>query len=198
MTANPVVPMFPLGTVLMPYMPLALRLFEPRYLKMLGELLDSPTPEFGVVLIERGPEVGGGDQRVAVGTMARILEVAAPEGYMSVVATGTTRFRVVKWLEDDPYPRAELSALSELAWDATLTPQFDETEAAVRHALTVHNKHSPTWPHNVQIPQDPISACWQLAGMAPVGALDQYKLVRAESTHELLELTALCAREASL
>lgn len=53
------IPMFPLGSVLFPHMPLPLRLFEPRYLKMLGDLLEQPDPEFGVVLIERGHEVGG-------------------------------------------------------------------------------------------------------------------------------------------
>ena len=53
----PVMPMFPLGTVLLPAMPLSLRIFEERYLKLLGDLVTSENPEFGVVLIERGPEV---------------------------------------------------------------------------------------------------------------------------------------------
>ena len=55
--------MFPLSSVLMPYMPLPLRIFESRYLVMLGRLLDDDDPQFGVVLIERGPEAGGGEQR---------------------------------------------------------------------------------------------------------------------------------------
>jgi len=188
--------MFPLGTVLLPHMPLALRLFEPRYLKMLGELLDSPEPEFGVVLIERGQEVGGGDQRAAVGTMARILEVEAPEGFMRVVAVGTSRFRVERWLDDAPYPRAEVTALPDLEWDETLRAQLDETEAVVRHALAVHNEHAETWPPDVQVSEEPIPACWQLAGMTPVGSLDQYKLVRAGSTRELLTTTDEFARVA--
>ena len=52
--------MFPLGSVLLPHMPLPLQLFEQRYLMMLGQLLETEDPEFGVVLIERGSEVGGG------------------------------------------------------------------------------------------------------------------------------------------
>ena len=58
----PVIPMFPLGSVLFPAMPLALRVFEERYLKMMGALLDAEEPIFGVVLIERGSEVGGADR----------------------------------------------------------------------------------------------------------------------------------------
>jgi len=49
-----VMPMFPLGTVLFPAMPLSLRIFEERYLKLLGDLISEESPEFGVVLIERG------------------------------------------------------------------------------------------------------------------------------------------------
>ena len=51
MLAMTVMPMFPLGSVLMPAMPLSLRIFEERYLKLLGDLMLSETPEFGVVLI---------------------------------------------------------------------------------------------------------------------------------------------------
>ena len=50
-------PVFPLGSVLFPHMPLALRVFEERYLKMIGALLETDDLVFGVVLIERGSEV---------------------------------------------------------------------------------------------------------------------------------------------
>ena len=51
-------PMFPLGSVLLPGVPIPLRVFEPRYLTLVGRLLDEQEaePEFGVVLIERGHE----------------------------------------------------------------------------------------------------------------------------------------------
>ena len=76
-------PMFPLGSVLFPSMPLALRVFEERYLKMMGAILDQEPSEFGVVLIERGSEVGGGEHRFDVGTTARVLQIEAPEGPLS-------------------------------------------------------------------------------------------------------------------
>ena len=78
----PLLPMFPLGSVLFPAMPLALRVFEERYLKMMGSILDNQPSEFGVVLIERGLEVGGGDQRFDIGTTARVLQIEAPEGHL--------------------------------------------------------------------------------------------------------------------
>nr|WP_238148157.1 LON peptidase substrate-binding domain-containing protein [Janibacter hoylei] len=50
--------MFPLGTVLLPGQPLPLQVFEPRYLTMLRDVADGDG-RFGVVLIDRGFEVGG-------------------------------------------------------------------------------------------------------------------------------------------
>ncbi len=70
--------------------------------------------EFGVVLIERGQEVGGGDVRFGVGTVARIVQTAElPDGRWLVDAVGTERFRVTEWLPEDPYPLAMVEALDE-------------------------------------------------------------------------------------
>ena len=69
--------MFPLGTVLFPGAVLPLHVFEPRYRALVRDCLAGDR-EFGVVLIERGSEVGGGDVRVEVGTVARIVQVAEP------------------------------------------------------------------------------------------------------------------------
>lgn len=41
------VAMFPLGSVLFPHTPLVLRVFEPRYLTMVGRLLDEEDPSSG-------------------------------------------------------------------------------------------------------------------------------------------------------
>jgi len=83
--------MFPLSTVLFPEAGLPLHVFEERYRALMGSCLASDG-EFGVVLIARGSEVGGGDQRTDVGTVARIANVAELEdGRLLVVATGVRR-----------------------------------------------------------------------------------------------------------
>lgn len=103
--------MFPLGSVLLPGAPLGLNVFEPRYLVMLQHCLGGDG-RFGVVLIERGSEVGGGDVRTGIGTMASIVR-ASPidEVRWRVLAVGQDRARVQEWLPDDPYPRAEVERL---------------------------------------------------------------------------------------
>ena len=188
--------MFPLGSVLFPHMPLALRLFEPRYLQMLGQLLEDAGPEFGVVLIERGHEVGGRDHRFAVGTMAQILEVDAREGFVALVARGGRRFRVLDWLADDPYPRADVEFLPDLIWDDALTAERDTVEAEVRKALVASAEFGSAWPADVELSADPVQACWQLSALTPVGSLDQVALLQAATAGELLAMTAAAARQA--
>src|SRR5215470_17375918 len=105
--------MFPLGSVLFPYAVLPLRVFEPRYLELTDAVLKGDG-RFGVVLIERGFEVGGGDTRFSVGTVARIVDAArTPEGRYLLATVGTERFRVRKWHADDPYPRADIEMIPE-------------------------------------------------------------------------------------
>ena len=128
--------MFPLGSVLFPGMPLPLRVFEPRYVAMLASVLGEAEHEFGVVLIERGSEVGGGDVRFGVGTVARIVSVEQTAGSIALLATGAARFEVVRSLQDDPYPRAQLRELPAMEFDQStlsLLERVHRTPLAGRH-----------------------------------------------------------------
>jgi Lon protease-like protein len=184
----PVIPMFPLGSVLFPAMPLALQVFEERYLKMMGAILDSEDPVFGVVLIERGSEVGGGDQRFDLGTTARVLQIEAPEGPLQVVAKGDRRFRVVSWLDEDPYPQAEVEFLEEFPIDEVETPMLESTEKVVRDTLSylLELDLSVPWPTDIELADDPVARAWQLAGIAPLGTLDHQDLLESDDVASLL------------
>jgi Lon protease-like protein len=179
-------PMFPLGSVLFPSVPIPLRVFEPRYLTLVGRLLDEEDagPEFGVVLIERGHEAGGGDQRASVGTMARLVSVAAGAEDLFIVALGTRRFSVERWLDDDPYPLGEISMLPELEWSEALAPLRAEAEAVVRRVVA--RVAEPEADAEIELSDDPVAAVWQLAAIAPLGEYDRYTLLRSTSMEGLL------------
>lgn len=177
------IPMFPLGSVLFPYTPLPLRVFEPRYLTMIGHLLDDDDPQFGVVLIERGHEVGGGDRRSGIGTMARLVSVTAGAEVLHTVAVGTQRFTIDHWLDDDPYPRAAVSPLADLSWNDALTPLRTEAEAIVRRVLS---RVDGRWDADTEISDDPLAASWQLAAIAPLGEYDQFTLLQSTTVGALL------------
>jgi uncharacterized protein len=179
--------MFPLGSVLFPYLPLHLRVFEERYLIMLSRMLEREAAEFGVVLIERGQEVGGGEHRFGFGTVAQITELGAQEGFVVLVAQGERRFEVVEWLEETPHPRASVQDLPELEWDDSLLPLRERTEQLVRRTLAQASEFSERqWPADVELSDEPVAAAWQLAGIAPLGELDQMSLLRATSMEGLL------------
>jgi Lon protease-like protein len=182
-----VLPMFPLGTVLMPGMPLSLRIFEERYLKLLGDLLGAEVPEFGVVLIARGPEVGGGEQRFEIGTIASVTEIGTTDEFYGLQAVGSQRFRVNAWLPDDPYPLADIDLLPELSWDDNLMPLRVHVEGRVRKLLAFASEFGDLqYGADTALSDDPLEACWQLAGILPVGQLDQIDLLKSQSAEELL------------
>jgi Lon protease-like protein len=186
----PTMPMFPLGSVLFPKMPLPLRIFEPRYLAMLGSILAHEPSEFGVVLIERGNEVGGGDQRMGIGTVAQIVELDTSAEAVLVVALGGRRFEVTEWHPDDPFPQAEVRPVPELEWSDDLAPLRDRAEGVVRRALARATEWGEAgWPADVELADDPVSAAWQLAAVAPLGPLDQVALLRSTSAEQLLHRT---------
>ena len=149
MSAPHDLPLFPLGTVLLPEGPLALRVFEPRYVDMVARCLRGAN-RFGVVAIREGAEVGAATP-YAIGTSAEIVDWQREEsGLLMILAHGRDMFRVlqtrrqddglyvgsVEWL--DPLPPAELSsvhaplaALARRLVDAlplyrALPPKFDD------------------------------------------------------------------------
>lgn len=180
--------MFPLGSVLFPHMPVLLRVFEERYLVMLSHLLQDEPSEFGIALIERGQEVGGGEKRFPIATVARITQLDVDEGFVVLVAEGDRRVHVDRWLDDDPYPQAEVTPLPELEWDEFLQPLFARAEETVRRVLAQASEFSDQpWSAMVELAEDPVAAAWQLAAISPLGALDQVALVGSTSLKGLLD-----------
>ena len=187
----PDLPIFPLQSVLLPGMPVVLRVFEPRYLFMFERVLEG-SGEFGVVLIERGPEVGGGDRRFTRGTLAEVKQYRQTEdGQLAVVASGGPRFEVLRWYDDDPHPEAVVRWLPALEWSEDLAPLRERTERVVRRVLGAAAEFGmAAWPASVELEDDPVLAAWQLAGVAPLGPLDHLALLGSPSIAELLERTA--------
>jgi Lon protease-like protein len=101
MTTQPLLsslPLFPLGTVLYPGGLLPLRIFEVRYLDMIGKCHKAGVP-FGVICLTQGTEVrragAATESFVQVGTLATIQEFESPQpGLLQIECTGTQRFRV--------------------------------------------------------------------------------------------------------
>lgn len=197
-----VLPMFPLGSVLVPGMVLPLHVFEPRYRALVEDCLAGDA-EFGVVLIERGSEVGGGDLRRDVGTVAQIVEaVHFDDGRWGLGCVGVRRIRIDHWLADDPYPRAEVvdwpDVESTPADEASVGAVLDEVRHALRRVLaTAAELGEPVAPATTDLADDPLVASYQATALAPFGPADTHALLVEPGTlTRLVRLRDLLTEEA--
>jgi Lon protease-like protein len=102
MVAEVVIPLFPLGVVLLPEMPLPLHIFEERYKLMIGECLEDDR-EFGIVYFD-------GTQVKNVGCTARILKVMRryDDGKIDIMTIGEKRFYIREIHETKAYLEATI------------------------------------------------------------------------------------------
>jgi Lon protease-like protein len=174
-------PMFPIGTVLYPQAMLPLHVFEPRYRVMMRHCIDTDN-EFGVVLIERGSEVGGGDVRFPVGTLARIVQASQlDDGRYAIAAVGLHRIRVLQWMPEDPYPLAEVDALEELPATSEVADARDRVFAAFAQVLALWHRLDERVPTEVPAPSpDAMQDLFAVAAVAPLGPLDAQRVLEAD------------------
>lgn len=192
----PRLPMFPLGTVLFPHKVLPLHVFEPRYRALMRDVL-AGNREFGVVLITRGHEVGGGEERSEVGAIARVLQHDELEdGRYLVVSIGVRRIRVVEWLPDAPYPCAMVEDYPDDPPSTEHTVRLrTRIEPRLRRVLAMHAElGNDGVPSTIELADDPEVACWQAAVVAPLTPFDAQTLLTTPGCEDRFErLDALLA-----
>ncbi len=112
------IPLFPLGTVLLPHGRTRLQVFEPRYLDLVGRCLKHEQPGgFGVVWLRQGSEVhreqAEADNRLAqIGTFARIVDwEQLPNGMLGITIEGDAKFRLVS-----SYQQPDHLHMAEVEW----------------------------------------------------------------------------------
>lgn len=181
--------MFPLGSVLTRGQILPLHVFEPRYRRLVGDCLEGDR-RFGVVLIERGSEVGGGDVRSDLGTLATILEAQAlPNGRWAVVAVGGERIRITSWGADDPYPCAEVEAWPDAPPTAALADAVGAAAERLRALLGLAAEMGvDDLRLDLELDGDPERAADQLVAASPIGPLDRQRLLACAGPDERMAL----------
>ena len=183
-----VLPLFPLGHVLLPGAGLPLRVFEPRYRALLADVTaPGARNAFGVVALTAGIEVESAlvEQRpefADVGTVAEIMDVQeAPDGTAALLTVGSRRFRVGRLVGAKPYLQAEVEYLDEPLGDLSAAlPEAARTLSAeyLRLLAGLTNSTAEVEPY----PHDPVALSYRITMEAPLAPADQQSL--------LAELTA--------
>ena len=190
-------PMFPLGTVLVPHQLLPLQVFEPRYRALVADCL-AGDGRFGVVLIERGSEVGGGDVRFSTGTVARIVDtVTLPGDRIGLAAVGESRLRVQEWLPDDPYPRARVETLVDPPPPPEVVAGHPDLLAAFDRVVELARAGGAPVPDDLGLSADPSRAIWDALAMAPIGPLDTYAALAEDDPGRRLDAVLAALADAA-
>ena len=182
--------MFPLGSVLFPFADLPLHVFEERYRLMTRRVMQGDR-EFGVVLIERGHEVGGGDVRFDVATVARVVHATElPDGRFGLTTVGTRRIRVVQWLRDDPYPQADVEPFDDPPAGRRDAERRDRVAVALAEFVGLARRIDPRLGEIPPLAADPLRASYEAAAMAPIGPLDAQRVLSAPDVGTRFDLLA--------
>jgi len=104
-------PLFPLGLVLLPQEQVPLHIFEDRYKLMIGECIENDS-EFGIVWL-------ADDGLRDIGCSARIERVIErfDDGRVNILVVGTTPFRLLRRIDNMPYPAGDVEVLEDFAPD---------------------------------------------------------------------------------
>jgi Lon protease-like protein len=100
-------PLFPLGLVLLPEEVVPLHIFEERYKLMIGECLERET-DFGIIWMSD-------DGLKDVGCTAKVTQLLErmEDGRMNILIQGAEPFRLLRRIEDMPYPAGDVELLEE-------------------------------------------------------------------------------------
>jgi Lon protease-like protein len=194
------VPLFPLGAVLFPHMPMSLHIFEERYRVMMRDCRAASTT-FGVVAIREGREVGPRAVAYEVGTLAQLDDIEElPDGRYNLGVVGASRFRVdalsydrpylvgtVHYLQDSPAPAGDTERLA-----AAVT-------AAFRGYATQLRGIGQEDPLELAVPSDPELLSYLVAAAMQVETAQRQRLLEIDGTAErLAACLRLLRREAAL
>jgi Lon protease-like protein len=176
-------PLFPLHSVLYPYAPMHIHVFEDRYRQLVRHCHEFDLP-FGVVLIRNGSDTGEIAEPFMIGTVAKVQAVHEyPDGRLDITITGQRRFRIRRLDEDNPVLVGYVEPVYELE------PESDDRLSA----LTLRAKElfqqwlsrmlaRPEFEIDVQFPEDPYVLSLIIANHLPVENSQKQLLLEINDT----------------
>ncbi|QIM22308.1 peptidase S16 [Phycicoccus sp. HDW14] len=199
-----VLPLFPLGGVLLPGARMPLQLFEPRYLELAQRLAHEPEDEraFGVIRIRHGHEVGDGaaTDLHEIGCEARVDAMALSRGdagtVVHLVARGARRFRL-----DGLDEGAGTSFLTgSVTWLDEPADDDPEVTALVARVLAAHARYLETLGARTDpVPAGPREVAYRVAERMVLDPADRQRVLDgADTATRLRTVLSLLGRETAI
>jgi Lon protease-like protein len=192
------IPLFPLGTVLFPGMPMPLHIFEPRYRQMMLDHSGDQIP-FGIALMRSDRAPRSAFPSHDIGTAAYMLNRhEKPDGRWDIVVKGERRFRILEVDDFLPYTMATVEWLDDELGDPT------EADTLLRIVAAQFHRYAGGIARitkrrfiDVAIPEDPIRASFDLASRLPLHTWERL-LECQTAAQRLSEISYITERELAL
>ncbi len=194
------VPLFPLGSVLFPHMPMSLHIFEERYRVMMRDCRAASTT-FGIVAIRDGQEVGTRAVPYEVGTLAQLDEIEElRDGRFNLRVVGASRFHIDALSRDRPYLMGTVHYLQDSPAAADDIERLaTAVTTAFRGYATQLRGMGQAGAGDLGLPSDPELLSYLVAAALQVETAQRQRLLEIDDTAErLAACLRLLRREAAL
>ncbi|HMQ03278.1 MAG TPA: endopeptidase La [Pyrinomonadaceae bacterium] len=196
------VPVLPLqNTTLFPETVVPLAVGRDRSMKAVEAALSTEEKLIACVTT-RADNVTGDDAKSGdlyqIGTLVSIKRMMRNEGIMQLIVQGLDRYRVVEWLQEEPFLRARCEILPDLVRvdEEEIEALKRNIQSMIQEALALLPNIPPEIRMAVMTQQDPVQLSYFLASVLDLGVETEQKMLESDTVDELLTLThAALARE---
>lgn len=180
--------LFPLNTVLFPGSAMPLRIFEPRYLAMVGQCLEGDR-RLGIILLRKGRAEGGGEVEIhEVGTVAEIMGANhRPDGSVGIQIVGRERFLVREVTQRQPRLIAEVDLLEWYADDAR-AEAVEELRREFGHYWRRLLEATGQWSRQMSMPDSPRDLAETVGAGVQIDASRRQLLLEQRTLGDLVKL----------
>lgn len=126
-----------------------------------------------------------------IGTIVNIKRMMRNEGVMQLIVQGMDRFEVVEWIEDQPFIKAKIQVLPDLAREdeEEIEALKRNIQGLIQQALALLPNVPPEIRMAVMTQTDPVQISYFLASVLDLGVETEQKMLESNSVDELLSLT---------
>ncbi len=204
---NRIIPIFPLPVVQFPTAITPLQIFEPRYRKMLKDVMEKDKT-FGIIyrpsIEDDLPRIDS--ELVPLGSIGCTVEVAVvqelPDGRSNILCVGGSRFRLLQYIEGEQYLQAEVDFFEDEVTFDDLSVETDRAKKAFNRLLVANRKikedREIEEDEIPDLPDDPQSLSFIVTAYLEIKPSEKQELLEMINTGERLrEVTAVIENLAS-
>ncbi len=188
MDSHRVIPIFPLPLVQFPGAVTPLHIFEPRYRKMVKDVM-ATDKTFGIFY--RNDQLLLASEELPIGCTVEVAVVQElPDGRSNILCVGSSRYRISAYVEGEPYQQAEVEFFDDDISFDDLSPEVARAKELFERLLMagrkLKNDGGPDDEQMPDLPDDPQMLSFIIAAYLDIESIDKQDLLEMVETGERL------------